>query len=423
MSTDTPSTTAALRPRLPALLAPLAIRDFALLFAGMAVSLVGDGIYIVAIAWQVYELSNAPTALSIVGIAWSVPILLFVLVGGVLSDRVERRRLMLVAHAVRGSAVACIAALSIAGALELWHVIALVAVYGAGEALFGPAFGAIVPDIVPERLLVQANALNQVMEPIGLRLAGPALGGLAIAAVGVGEAFVIDAATFAVAAVTLLLMKPRPAPRAETATSIRRDLGEAYTFVRSQPWLWGTLLAACVGLLAFIGPVEVLVPFVVKNELGGDAAALGLVFAAGGCGAVLAALALGHRGLPRRHITFLYAAWTGGSLLVAGFGLASTLWQAMAVSFVQQGLFTAGLIVWVTLMQRLVPGELLGRVSSLDWLVSVSLMPVSFALTGPLAGAVGARETLVLAGVLSGALTLAFLFYPGMRDTERDGRL
>ena len=420
MQVETTGTLAPVLRRSP-LLRPLANRDFALLFGGMTVSLVGDGIYTVAIAWQVYQLSNAPTALSIVGIAWSVPVVLFVLLGGILSDRFDRRRIMLAADVVRGVAVAVMGALSVAGVLELWHVVVIVAVYAVGEAFFGPAFGAIVPDIVPASQLMQANSLNQVIEPIGLRLAGPAIGGFVIAAVGVGNAFLLDAATFAFGVGTLLLMTKTtiPAGAATMERSARRELKEGYRFVRSQPWLWGTLLSAAVGLLAFVGPVEVLVPYIVKNELGGGAAALGFVFAAGGCGAILAAIVMGHRSLPKRHITFLYVTWTIGTLLIAGFGIANALWQLMIVSFAMQALFTAGLIVWSTLMHKLVPTELLGRVSSFDWLVSVSLIPISFALTGPLASAIGAGMTLVAAGIAAALGTLAFLFVPGMRNTER----
>ena len=300
---------------------------------------VGDGIYTVAIAWQVYQLSNSPTALSVVGIAWSVPIVLFVLLGGIMSDRFDRRKIMLGAHVVRGSAVALMGALSVAGVLELWHVIAIVAVYAVGEAFFGPAFGAIVPDIVPASQLVQANSLNQLIEPIGLRLAGPAIGGFAIAVIGVGEAFsprrrdVRDRRRVAPAHVRQLAA----AASKGVERSARRELGEAFRFVRARPWLWGTLLSAAVGLLAFVGPVEVLVPYIVKNDLGGGAADLGFVFAAGGCGAVLAALLMGHRGLPRKHIVFLYVTWTLGTFLIAGFGFATDLWQMMAVSFADAG--------------------------------------------------------------------------------------
>jgi DHA3 family tetracycline resistance protein-like MFS transporter len=180
------------------------------------------------------------------------------------------------------------------------------------------------------------------------------------------------------------------------------------------------LLAAGISLLAFWGPVEVLVPFVVKNTLGGDAGDLGLVFAAGGVGSIIAALLMAQRGLPRRHMLFLYVTWTLATVAIAGFGLATQLWHAMAADFVSGALGTAGLIVWATLTQKLVPTRLLGRVESVDWLVSVGLVPVSFALTGPIAGAIGAQATLIGAGTLGGIATIAFLFFPGMRDTERD---
>ena len=310
------------RPGLPVMLAPLAIRDYALLFVGMTVSLIGDGIYLVAIAWQVYELSNAPTALSIVGVAWTLPLVLFVLLGGVVSDRVDRRKVMIAADLIRFVGIAALGALSIAGALELWHVIALVAIYGAGEAFFGPAFGAIVPDIVPRDQLVQANSLNQLMRPLAHRLTGPALGGAMIAVLGAGGAFLVDAGTFIVSAAALALMQPRPPQRdGDESRSVLRDIHEGWRFVRARTWLWGTLIAASITLLVFWGPHEVLIPYIVKNDLGGGAAALGFVFAAGGVGSVLAAIAIGQRGLPRRHITFMYLTWTLGGLAIAGYGL------------------------------------------------------------------------------------------------------
>ena len=154
--------------RTPRIVEPLAVRDFALLSTAAMVSLLGDGIYLVAIAWQVYELSNAPTALSVVGIAWTVPLVVFVLIGGVVSDRFDRRRIMVLADLLRAAAIGALGALSLAGALELWHVLALVAVYGAGEAFFGPAQAAIVPQLVPARLLMQANALTQLVNPLAL---------------------------------------------------------------------------------------------------------------------------------------------------------------------------------------------------------------------------------------------------------------
>jgi MFS family permease len=402
------------------ILRPLGIRDFALLWTGMTVSLLGDGIYFVAIAWQVYELSNAPTALSVVGVAWTLPQVLFLLLSGVISDRFDRRRVMILADVLRGVPILIIGLLAVAGALELWHLLVLVAFYGAGEALFWPSFTAIVPDIVPQNLLVEANSLDIFVRTATGRLAGPALGGLAIGALGTGGAFLLDALSFGVSAVALLAMTSRPVIENASGASVREDVAEGFRFIRSQAWLWGTLVAASVTLLCFFGPWEVLVPYIVKNELGGTARDLGFIFGAGGLGAVLSSLVLAQRSLPRKLITFMYGSWTVSGFAIVGYGVATDVWHAMIVAFVGAGLANAGMVVWMTLLQTRVPARLLGRVASLDWFISTGLLPVSFALTGPIAAAAGARETLVGAGILSGVITLAFLFLPGMRDPERE---
>ena len=168
------------------MLRPLAIRDFALLWTGMTVSLLGDGLYTVAIAWQVYSISNAPTALAVVGIAWTAPQVLLLLLGGVVSDRFERRLVLLLSDAVRGSAIAAIGVLSVTGRLEFWHVTVLVALYGAGAAVFAPAFTGIVRDVVPRDLLLEANSLDQFVRPLCVRLIGPAVGGALIGLASAG---------------------------------------------------------------------------------------------------------------------------------------------------------------------------------------------------------------------------------------------
>jgi DHA3 family tetracycline resistance protein-like MFS transporter len=401
------------------MLTPLRHRDFRLLWSGMCVSLMGDGIFMVAMAWQVYALSNAPTALALVGIAMTVPTIAFLLLGGVVSDRADRRRVMLAADVARGIAVGLLAILSLTGVLVLWHVVALVALYGAGAAFFGPAFDAIVPDVLPAAELPRANALDQFVRPVALRLAGPALGGLLIDAVGVGTAFAFDAASFAISVIALVAMRAR-VPRAAAAgpVSVRSDIRTGLTYVRRHVWLWATFVTAAVAYLLFMGPAEVLLPYLVKNELGGRAADLGLVFAAGGIGSVGCAVVLGQRGLPRRDITFMYVAWTLATIAVAGYGLASAVWQLMLASLAFNALETAGTIVWATAKQRHVPAALLGRVSSLDWLISIGLLPVSFALTGPVSAAIGAQTTLVAAGLIGGAVTFAALLLPGMRAVE-----
>ena len=396
----------------------LGARDFRLLWAGMTVSLLGDGILLVALAWQVYALSNTPAALALVGLAITIPHVVFVLVGGVISDRLDRRRVMVVADAVRCAAIAGIGVLSLTGALHLWHLMVLAGLYGAGTAFFGPAFDAIIPELVHEEALTTANSLDQFVRPATLRLLGPALGGFVIAAWGSGTAFLLDAATYLASIAALLAMSPATIVPTGPRSSATHEIREGFRYVRAHVWLWGTLLAATVAYLLFMGPVEVLVPYVVKNELHRGAGVLGFVFAMGGLGAIGGALFMGRRGMPARHITFMYLSWTVATLAVAGYGLATMPWQAMAASFVFNALETVGTIVWATTKQRRVPNRILGRVSSFDWFVSIGLLPVSFALTAPVASVLGARATLVWAGVLGGAATVAALFLPGMRADE-----
>jgi|tagenome__1003787_1003787.scaffolds.fasta_scaffold20976474_5 MFS family permease len=399
-------------------LAPLRHRDFRRLWIGMTASLLGDGVFVVAMAWQVYELSNAPAALSMVGIAMTIPTIVLLLFGGVVSDRVERRRVLIGSDVLRGAAVAVMALLSLTGSLELWHMMVLVAVYGAGTAFFGPAFDAIVPDLLPENELAQANALDQFVRPVAFRLVGPMMGGWMIAGFGVGTAFALDGITFAVSAAAALSMRALPAAEAGGG-SMLREIRVGLSFVKANVWIWGTLVSAAFAYLLFLGPTEVLLPYVVKNDIGGSAGDLGLVFGAGGLGAVLCALAMGTRGSPRRPILFIYVTWTFATVAVAGYGISSAVWQLMAASFVFNALETAGTIVWVTTKQRHVPSALLGRVSSLDWLISIGLLPVSFALTGPVAAAIGAQETLIMAGVVGSVITVSALCLPGMRDLDQ----
>jgi DHA3 family tetracycline resistance protein-like MFS transporter len=401
------------------ILVPLRIRDFALLFAGTGTSLLGDGVYTVTIAWQVYELSNAPTALSVVGVAWTLPIVMFVLVGGVIGDRVDRRRLMIVSDVIRAAAVGGMAALALTDVIELWQIVCLVVVYGVGEALFAPTFQAIVPEVVPKGQLVQANSLQQLFEPLAFRLAGPALGGIVIGLAGTGEAFLIDMLTYAVSIACVAAMRPLPAPAPAQRPSVRAEVREGLAFVRSQTWLMATLLAAAVTLLLWIGPLEVLLPYVVKNDYGEGAESLGLIFAAIGAGSIGSALVIGQRGLGRRRVLWMYLGWGGSTLALAGYGLVNEVGPAMVIAFaagIGEGI---GNITWVTLMHTYVPNRLLGRVSSLDWLVSIGLVPVSFALAGPIAEWIGVQATMIGSSCLATAAFLAFLAVPGVRAPER----
>jgi hypothetical protein len=405
------------------LFSPLAHRDYRLLVGGMSISLLGDGLFLVALAWQVYALSDAPTALASVGIAMTIPTIACLLLGGAVSDRYDRRLVMLCADAVRAVGLAVLAGLSVSGSLRLWELMAVGVVYGAATAFFDPASDALVPQLLPAEDLAQANSLDQLIRPLALRLTGPAIGGAVIAAIGVGWSFGLDAVSFVVSAATLLAMSPvRRAVDADgVAGSMRHEVAAGLRYVRSHAWLWATLASAAIAYLLFMGPTEVLLPFVVKNRLSDGAGALGLVFAAGGLGSLLCAIIIGQRGLPGRALTFMYICWTLATLAIAGYGLSSQLWGLMIASVAFNSLETAGTIAWATTKQRLVPSELLGRVSSLDWLISIGLLPVSFAITGPVSAALGLRTTLIGAGVLGAAVTFAALLVPGVRQMDQPG--
>jgi hypothetical protein len=408
------------------LFAPLAHRDYRLLVGGMSVSLLGDGLFLVALAWQVYALSNAPTALASVGIAMTIPTIVCLLLGGAVSDRYDRRVVMLCADAGRAAGLGVLAFLSVTGSLRLWELMAVAVVYGAATAFFDPASDALVPQLLPAETLAQANSLDQLIRPLALRLAGPAVGGAVIAAIGVGWSFGLDAVSFLVSGATLLAMSPLrratgPGDGVEAVASVRREVAAGLRYVRSHAWLWATLVSAAIAYLLFMGPTEVLVPFIVKNRLSDGAGALGLVFAAGGLGSLLCAILIGQRGLPRRALTFMYICWTLATLAIAGYGLSSQLWGLMLASVAFNSLETAGTIAWATTKQRLVPTQLLGRVSSLDWLISIGLLPVSFAITGPVSAALGLRATLIGAGVLGALVTFAALLVPGVRQMDEPG--
>jgi hypothetical protein len=232
----------------------------------------------------------------------------------------------------------------------------------------------------------------------------------------------VDAATFAVSAACLLLMRspitatePPEAPE----SSVWEEFKAGLNYVRGNVWLWGTFVAATFAYLLFVGPTEVLLPFVVKHELHGTAGDLGLVLASGGLGAIAAALIVGQRGVPREYMRFIYITWTLATLAVAGYGLATASWQLAISCALVNGLEAAGTIAWATAKQRLVPEELMGRVSSVDWFISIALVPLSYAMAAPVATAIGVQSTLIGAGVLGAAVTLAFLYLPGMRSPKQ----
>jgi hypothetical protein len=407
-------------------LVPLRHKQFRLLWTGMSASLIGDGMLLVALAWYVYDQFGVPSAMSAVGVALSLPQVVTLLLGGVISDRFDPRRVMLVSDLARALVMGALAALALTGTLtSLWMMLALIVVFGGAAGFFGPSFDTLVPKLVPEEDQIAANALDQFVRPAAAQIFGPMLGGLVIALVGAPWAFAVNSATFLFSVGFLLAMRRSVSTLAadeedEPSETLWQEMREGISYVRKHVWLWGTFLSATFTYLLFIGPTEVLLPYVVKHELHGSATALSLVLTSGGIGAIAAALTVGWIGIPRRFFTYIYGTWAIATLAVAGYGAATATWQLAVACVLVNGLEAAGTVAWASAKQRLVPGHMLGRVSSVDWFVSTALLPLSYALASPVASWIGVRETLLGAGLLGAAVTFGFLFLPGMRGPERE---
>src|SRR3954471_4316033 len=384
----------------------------------MTVSLLGDGIYTVAIAWQVYELSNRPSALALVGLSWTAGLVLFILLAGVLSDRLDRRRGMIGADILRAAVQLGIGVLALTGSLEIWMLVVLVLVHGIGEAFFAPAFSALVPDILTPSMIPQASAIEQIVRQAARTFAGPAIGGVMVALVGPGTSFVIDAATFAFSACCVFAIQARPAIVRERAATMVSELREGMAYVRTQTWLWGTLVAASLAILFFMGPIQVLVPYIVKNRLDAGSGSYGTVLALEGAGAIAMSLWVGARGLPRREVSWMMFMWAFGGVPFLGFALGQEVWVLAVCGALWGASLAFGMIVWTTRMATRVPVRLRGRVNSVDWFVSIGLAPLSFALTAPVSDLIGVRETLAIAALVPAVSTFALLFLTGMRAAE-----
>ncbi len=389
-------------------------RDFALLVVGQAVSEVGDGFFLVALAWRVYQSYSSPAALSVVGIAFFAPRLLMAIAGRVISDRFERRWTMIGADATRAVTVGLLGLISLGPQQELAAITVLVAAQGMASALFGPAESALMPQLVTADELARANSLRTVINPLAFAVAGPALGGAVTAAAGPQLAFWIDSGTYAFSVVTLLLMHPHAVATGSVRRSALAEAKEGFAYVGRRPWLWGPILTASVAQFLYAGPQQALVPYLVKFELHASAGALGLVLACGGLGTMAAGLLVSRLPRPRHIVVFMILGWGLGIGSIAAVGLAQTVWQAAVALFVWNVLLWSGEILWLTLLGLTVPNDIRGRVSSIDFLGSFWLIPLSMALTGPLAHVIGPRTVLVVAGLGGGAAILSTLLIPNI---------
>ncbi|GAA0611633.1 MFS transporter [Kribbella sandramycini] len=406
---------------------PLRHRNYRLLWTGLAVALLGSGLWLVALAWQVIELGGGPVQLSVVTTAYSIGLVVCVLFGGIAADRLSQRSVMVAADVVRGVVLLVVAGLALSELLEVWQLAAAAVLIGAGEAFLIPAYTALVPKLLPAEELLAANGLEGTLRPLAQQATGPALGGLAIAALSPGFAILVAAFTYFFSAGCVLAMRMPAADVEEVAeegeqpTGVRAmfaDIREGWGYVRQTRWLLASLLFGTVFVLLILGPLEVLLPFAVKDQLGGGASEFGLVLAAFGIGGAVGALLISSRSLPRRYLTIMTLMWGFGSIPMVVMGFAGDLWVMMAGAALVGATGSAAMVIWGTLLQRRVPDHLRGRIASLDFFVSLLLMPVSMALAGPAGALVGLTAVFLIAGIGPALVSIAVVYFGRMPSDE-----
>ena len=393
----------------------LRLREFRLLFGAQAVSVLGDRMVAIALAFAVLELGGSASEIGIVLAARTLPMVLTLLIGGVVADRISRRAVMVAADLARLLTQGAIAVLLISGAAEIWMIAVLSGLTGAATGFFNPASTGLLPAIVPAERLQEANGVRATALSGG-EIVGPAIAGVLIAAVGAGWAMAIDALTFAVSALFLLgLHLPARVPRA--GTTFLADLREGWGMFRSLTWVWTFVLAAGIGNLIW-GAWSTLGPVVAERELGG-AAAWGTVLGATGVGALIGAL-IAVRVRPRRPLVV-----AGGSFVLMAFPLAF-LAAGAQVGVLAVGALLAGVAmmlgnaVWESTLMRHVPGEALSRVSAYDWFGSIAFQPLGMVIWGPIAALIGIAPALWVAFAAVVATTAALLATPAIRALRDD---
>jgi MFS transporter, DHA3 family, tetracycline resistance protein len=397
----------------------LRIRPFALLWGGQTVSRVGDSLFRIALTWWILEKTGSAEAMGALAVFSLVPMLLFLLIGGVVVDRLPRFRIMLTADIVNMFVVGLVTLLAYTGRLELWHIYAASVVFGLAEAFFMPAYNASVPQIVPPEERPSANSLTSLSWQLS-GVVGPALGAFIVAAGGTSLAFGLDSLSFLISAACLVplrfirLTTEAAAPHASPLADMRDGLRT----VLASPWLWVSILVFAFINVTESGPRNVALPFLIHDHLGLDVKALGFVASLFSIGSIIGAILLGRVKRLRRRGLLAYGAVILCGLMIVTYGLAPNLTVLLVAAFIYGVSFSAITLVWTNTLQEMVPQEKLGRVSSIDALGSFVLMPVGFALAGVLTDRIGPVLVFIIGGCATIGLALLALLHPGVRRLD-----
>ncbi|HEX3265927.1 MAG TPA: MFS transporter [Candidatus Limnocylindrales bacterium] len=404
---------------------PFAVRDFRLLWAGEAVSALGDQFALIALPWLALVLTGSALALGGAMALMAIPRALLMLVGGVSVDRFSPRRVMLGSNAVRLGAVSALGAVVLAGRAELWMLYAFALVFGVADAFFFPAQTAIVPELVSDEQLPRANGTVQGTAQVSV-LVGPVAAGVVIAALGgtatgamvtgIGAALLFDAATFVVSLATLLLIRPR-AHVAQAHDSLLESIREAFQFVWASRGMRAMVLVSLAANFLIVGPFEVGMPFIAYSRLPEGAAAFGIVTAAFGGGSLVGLLLGSVLPAPsaRRFGAVVILPMALAGLSMAGLSAATTTLVAAALTAVAGIALGYTNLLSITWIQRRIPQALMGRVMSLLITGSVGLVPVSMFVSG-FAVQLNVDLTLLAAGIGMAIVALAAVSSAAVRD-------
>jgi MFS family permease len=381
--------------------------QFRLLFSGQAVSVIGDALFPVALAFAVLdELHGTPAQLGLVLAAETLPLAVLILAAGVWADRVNRRNVMIASDLGRAAIQATLATLLLTDTAELWHVVALVALYGVFDAGFAPAAGGLVPQVAGTEHLQRANALLGLARHVGMVI-GPAVAGLLIVLAGPGTAIALDAGTFVVSAAFLLRLHVTRTRPDTTEHHFLRDLKGGIAEVARRRWMWTFMPAFTAYHLLALPCVLALGPVIADRELNG-ASSWATITTCFGLGTILGST-VALRAKPRHPmygatLAFMLCACQSPFIAYGG----ST--PVIAVLLLLSGIAVAyGFTLWDTSLGREIPPAALSRVTSLDYFTTTGAMPLGFILVAPAAELFGTKTTMLACGLIVIALCAAAL--------------
>jgi MFS family permease len=388
-------------------------QQFRYLFTGQAASAIGDQVVIVALALYVTQRNGSATDLGLILAAQSLTLVTLLLLGGVIADRLARHRIMIAADLARAALHAVLATLILTGGASVAEMVVIELLFGAARAFFQPAYTGLIPQTIEEGLIQDAQALTASSQHVSV-LIGPALGAALVLGVGAGEAFALDAATFLFSALLLARLRPRARGEVHAAESLLAELRGGWREVRSRAWVWATIAAFTGAVLCGYATWYALAPLIAR-DLYGSAGVFGVLESVTGAGALAGAL-FGLRWRPRRPMVSGLLMVLGWPLDCIAFALGPPLAVVVVLSFVAGFGFASFMISWETALARRIPPAALSRVSAYDWMGSLALLPLGFALAGPLARALGARTVLGVGGAITGALLLLALLPRSTRE-------